>query len=214
MDSDEEAYVLLLLADSNLPTGSFVASSGLESCLTHGFSSRADFIISFVTDSVQTYAHGALPFVSDTHRVVTGLCVEEDTVQRVLGDLTVLDEHYHAMTLNHIARRASQSQGVALLSLFAKGFSRPAFIPAPKSVDDRDRESRLNSLVDMFKAMARKGDTHSHLPICWGILTAALRLRLGENSPPTLHHLTDLQSDHSTFTCSCMREASSPPRSA
>ena len=58
MNSDDEAYILMLLSDGNLPTGkcqvirvdrahltrlegSFVASAGLESYVTHGFLTHA-----------------------------------------------------------------------------------------------------------------------------------------------------------------------------
>ncbi|KAG6817885.1 hypothetical protein H0H87_001717 [Tephrocybe sp. NHM501043] len=71
-DDDNETYILLLLSDSNLPTGSFVASSGLESYVKHGFatSGPTTATITFVQDSLGAYARSALPFVSDAHRIV------------------------------------------------------------------------------------------------------------------------------------------------
>ncbi|KAJ6518345.1 hypothetical protein C8R47DRAFT_1232499, partial [Mycena vitilis] len=73
--------------DSNLPTGAFVASSGLESFLKHGFGApplassspsssssanlKLDTIATFIRDSLGTYAPSALPFVSDAHAVVS-----------------------------------------------------------------------------------------------------------------------------------------------
>ncbi|KAJ7180397.1 UreF-domain-containing protein [Mycena crocata] len=186
----DETYLLLLLSDSNLPTGSFVASSGLESFLKHGFgapplnqptaSLKMDTIATFVRDSLSTYASSALPFASDAHDIVCQLrCCKTDTT-RTLTVLKELDELYECMTLNHVAKRASKAQGVALLSLYSKGFSRPQGL-AFSSVPDTTQEAHdMTALVDAFKLMVRRGETdaHGHLPICWGILCAALGLSL------------------------------------
>ncbi|KAL1946465.1 hypothetical protein VTO73DRAFT_14569 [Trametes versicolor] len=196
MDSDHEAYILLLLSDSNLPTGAFVASAGLESYVAHGFFTdfaspsdappldKMDHTISFLRDSLSTYAHSALPFVLDAHLIVEEALEEseasaEATADRAVERLRELDELYETMTLNHVARRASKSQGVALLTLFSKGFSKPRLFrqlqPAePSRVSER--EARATILVDRLKLLVRREETHGHLPICWGLLTAALEL--------------------------------------
>ena len=182
MDGDDQTFILLLLSDGNLPTGSFVASSGLESYLKHGFaSSNTDPTITFLRDSLETYARSALPFVSDAHSVVGQVRQEysddEEQLGDVLTDLVALDELYHATTLNHVARRASQAQGVALLTLYTKSFSRP------ESSGWSKEDHRLSHLIDRLKLLVRRGETHGHLPICWGILTGALGLSLGRSSP-------------------------------
>ncbi|KAJ6628957.1 urease accessory protein UreF [Mycena sp. CBHHK59/15] len=156
----DETYLLLLLSDSNLPTGSFVASSGLESFLKHGFGAppldqpstnlKMDTIATFIHDSLSTYAPSALPFVSDAHNIVQLQRGDAD-MARTLAVLKELDALYECMTLNHVAKRASKAQGVALLSLYSKGFSCP-------------RACRLHA--------------HGHLPVCWGVLCAALGLSL------------------------------------
>ncbi|KAI0638414.1 hypothetical protein C8Q77DRAFT_430966 [Trametes polyzona] len=196
MDSDHEAYILLLLSDSNLPTGSFVASAGLESYVTHGFFTdlaspssppppdKTDYTISFLRDSMSTYAHSALPFVLDAHLVAeealnAPALSTEVTPERAIERLKELDELYETMTLNHVARRASKSQGVALLTLFSKGFSKPHLsrqLQSPTLFDDAEREARATKLVDQLKLLVRREETHGHLPICWGVLTAALGL--------------------------------------
>ncbi|KAJ7068611.1 UreF-domain-containing protein [Mycena amicta] len=181
---DREAYLLLLLSDSNLPTGSFVASSGLESFLTHGFgratgTGKLDTITTFVRDSLSTYAPSALPFVSDAHIVVSRIALEsaeaQEDVVLSLRDVEKLDSLYECMTLNHVARRASTAQGVALLTLYSKGFSRPN---NAETVPEKER--RLSRLVDTFKRRVRlsDGSAFGHLPICWGMLCAALGLSL------------------------------------
>lgn len=159
----DDEYVLLLLADSNLPTGSFVASSGLESYNTHGFLAHPHgaALLAFIHDSLHSYAHTALPVVSDAHRVVA-LVDLRDPIPALMS----LDAFYESITLNHVARRASTSQGVALLTLYTKAFAPPDTHP-------------LASLVDQLKLAVRRGDTHGHLPLCWGVLTGALGLSLG-----------------------------------
>ncbi|KAI0796990.1 UreF-domain-containing protein [Abortiporus biennis] len=188
MDNDEEAYILLLLSDGNLPTGSFVASAGLESYATHGFLSplpeqkgkdKVACLVDFIRNSLSTYARNSLPFVHDVMRVVQQIIDgtssdESGWLDRALQDLSALDDLYETMTLNHVSRRASKSQGVALLTLYSKGFSKPK-----SSIPREDiRQHRISTIVDKFKLMIRREDTHGHLPVCWGVLTGALGLSL------------------------------------
>ncbi|KAL7282583.1 hypothetical protein ACG7TL_004054 [Trametes sanguinea] len=202
MDSDHEAYILLLLSDSNLPTGSFVASAGLESYVTHGFfadlsspSSSAptappdkmDYTVNFLRDSLSSYAHSALPFVLDAHLIVEDALKEahegaEGALDSALRRLRELDELYESTTLNHVARRASKNQGVALLTLFSKGFSKPQLsrhVRRAEPVGAPEPDAIVSKLVDRLKLDVRSEETHGHLPICWGVLTAALRLSPG-----------------------------------
>ncbi|GLB34068.1 putative ureF [Lyophyllum shimeji] len=190
MDDDDETYILLLLSDSNLPTGSFVASSGLESYIKHGFmTSPTSTIVTFLQDSLGAYARSALPFVTDAHHVVERLRTREkdggietgdmrECQDKALEDLAALDDLYDTMTLNHVARRASKSQGVALLTLYSKGFSRPSSSSVISGAEGCDQNRCMSDLLEKFKLMARKEDTQAHLPICWGVLTAALGLAL------------------------------------
>jgi len=180
---DDETYLLFLLSDSNLPTGSFVASSGLESYITHAFGSRDSYerTVSFMHDSLASYARSALPFVSDAHRLVSRYRSNSTTLEKssVLSVLQSLDDLYETMTLNHVARRASKSQGVALLTLYSKGFSRPPSLPFIPAAEEDQIVASISDLVSQFKLYIRKDNAHGHLPICWGILTAALGLSLG-----------------------------------
>jgi urease accessory protein UreF len=178
-DADAERYVLLLLADSGLPTGAFVASAGLESYIAHGFlGAGAGGPRAFLAASLDSYAHAALPFVGDAHAAtiarLDGHTAEEDCVQR----LAELDALYDAMTLSVPARRASRAQGVALLTLYARGFAPPAGMGALSEWD-----ARAGALVAAFKAAVRAERTPGHLPVCWAILTSALGLSAGPSLP-------------------------------
>ncbi|KAJ3846851.1 hypothetical protein EV368DRAFT_52157 [Lentinula lateritia] len=188
---DDETYLLLLLSDSNLPTGAFVASSGFESYIKHGFGGTrtktrdgdgdrddgtntvnlkgTERTTAFMSDSVGAYARSALPFVADAYRVVRGVVIGGDggdgDLETHLRKIQELDALYDVMTLNHVTKRASKSQGVALLTLYSKGFSDPS-------------TSTMASLVSRYKTLVRAQHTPGHLPISWGILTGALGLTL------------------------------------
>lgn len=188
MNDDDETFILLVLSDSNLPTGSFVASSGLESYFKHGFASlfpsSEHTLVSYIRQSLPTYARSALPFVTDAHRVISATKDSKTALNRLLA----LDQLYEASNLNHVARRASRSQGVALLTLFSKGLSKPP-IHADIFKDEpspSQQSSLLSSLVDEFKLLVRREETPGHLPVCWGILTGALGLSLGSHRSSTL----------------------------
>lgn len=182
VNGEDETYILLLLSDSNLPTGSFVASSGLESYVKHGFfaSNSPDSPVDILQDSLTTYARSALAFVSDSHRTIEEfLQCESRSLTDTLANLKALDEFYETMTLNHVAKRASKSQGVALLSLYSKGFSCPPFLARHEKTLESNREIRLTGLIDQLKLMIRRDETPGYLPVCWGALTGALKLTLG-----------------------------------
>jgi len=95
-----------------------------------------------------------------------------------LKDLSALDNLYAAMTLNHVAQRASKAQGVALISLYSKGFSRSPSLYTFSGTGAEEHDLRMSKLFERFKLMVRREEIHGHLPVCWGALTAALGLSL------------------------------------
>lgn len=190
MDGDTESYVLLLLSDGNLPTGSFVASSGLEAYVKHGFfalsspstapPAKTAATINFLRDSVQSYARSTLSFISAIYEVCVRLQQHDGGgssplgVDAALRSVTTLDDLYESTTLNHVARRASTTQGVALLTLLTRGLVQPSWVEG----EDLGRK-RIETLADTLKLEIRRGSVHGHLPICWAVLTAALGLSCG-----------------------------------
>jgi urease accessory protein len=159
-----------------------------------------DATIAFMRDSLSSYARLSLPFVTDAHLAVGAFRVASTPSQTeaTLRRLQELDRLYEVMTLNHVAKRASRAQGVALLTLHSKGFSRPAWLDSlvegntlrgdqlTDGVSYANGQAKFDVLVDAFKLLIRKGNTQGHLPICWGILTGALQLSLGGMFPPLL----------------------------
>lgn len=225
-DDDLETYLLLLLSDSNLPTGGFVASSGLESFHAHGLLHNArptpshprssppaprsnvapsqaqlsSATLSFVQSTLHSYARASFPFLTRVHTLVhsylerAGQAAGPETEGRMLECLRAiasLDEGYHSLLLNHVARRASKAQGIALLTLYSKAFARPIGLdrqpfsgtPTSSSLQTPADHAKIEAaarLVDTLKLDIRRStrQVHGHLPICWAVFAACLGIGL------------------------------------
>ena len=103
------SWLLLQLADSAFPSGSFAHSFGLEA------SRGVVPLPRFVRDAIWQCGHGALPLVNGAFR----------------GDaLAALDARADAFLVNHVANRASRTQGRAFHATCARIF--PAHVaPTP-----------------------------------------------------------------------------------
>lgn len=118
-----ESYLVQLLSDSNLPTGGFIASGGLESYHAHGFLPPRDTVsttLSFVEHTLANYAASVLPYMCAAYRLSRSYIDGHDDA---LDALCRLDWHHHTLLLNHVSRRASLIQGIALLTLYVRSFS-------------------------------------------------------------------------------------------
>jgi len=238
---DLSQYVLLLLSDSNLPTGGFITSAGLESYVVHGLLSQcaqelhagqdehtaAGFssstsqaqscsaFLGFVGSSLDSYAQMSMPFLADAHRLTADLrsspaqesngsqlnvdgvdAPKQGQVDAFVDRFSKLDDAYHSMVLNHVARRASCAQGIAFLTLFSKAFAREPELASsvhsairsrrpsagPSSSPPLKRNVPNSALIplalDALKLQIRHGQTQGHLPTCFGVFTATLGLDL------------------------------------
>ncbi|KND01561.1 uncharacterized protein SPPG_03361 [Spizellomyces punctatus DAOM BR117] len=160
--------------------GGFVASAGLEAAVQAGHvrsTPDGSSLVSFVTASLHSYAHSAVPYVRAAWQALdeTGLDADTDSlptkrtdrVKNVVQKLQVLDEEYDGLTgSNHVARRASRTQGAAFLTLLVRGF------PAAHGVD----------VVSVFKTEVRASRTAGHLPICFGVVSNCLGISLERTS--------------------------------
>lgn len=194
---DLERHLLYVLLDSNLPTGGFVASSGLESYIKHGFFAPShlaasegktklskplgvqDAVVRYAQASVYNYARSTLPFVCDAWKAVQ-LIRDIDSENAVVDDLISLDKVYESMTLNHVTKRSSTAQGTALLTLLTKGFAQPSLAIAYDDTGGVADAVWWKKEVDHYKRQVRAGKSFGHLPVCWGVITAAMGLSLGE----------------------------------
>ncbi|KAK4501332.1 hypothetical protein PRZ48_007140 [Zasmidium cellare] len=112
-------HALLLLSDSQLPLGSFAFSSGLESFLGHkklsnthlssSASAKVAALQGFLEQSVANVSSTALPYVLAAYR-------NPETLED-------LDNDFDASTPCTVARRASITQGKALITLWEKALS-------------------------------------------------------------------------------------------
>ncbi|GAA6021283.1 hypothetical protein JCM11491_005790 [Sporobolomyces phaffii] len=195
-----EEYLVLLLSDSNLPTGGFVASSGLESFIQHGYlsasSSPEQGLVEFVKSSLDNYAHANGPIVArafaavDRYRHSPALSFlarlaaadkpttddERDDLRDALDELYDVDRLCDEMILNAVARRASIAQGHALLSLYSR-----ALAPAP----DRRNGHEIARLVERVReevkqdaATGAAGQWKGHQSTSFGIVMSAVGLSL------------------------------------
>ncbi|KAK4684799.1 urease accessory protein, partial [Tremellales sp. Uapishka_1] len=197
-------HLLYILLDSNLPTGGFVSSSGLESYAKHGFltpspsyssftSSSASLtpsapsssssqsptavarsIVEFSKSEIQNYSRTTLTFVRDAWTLVHDSLQGEGT-SAVVDAILQLDEYHESAILSHVARRSSKAQGIAMLTLFGRGLSKP---PGFDEIELDEREQRAKALVDQYKRLVRKGVGNGHLAVCFGVMTAAMGLSL------------------------------------
>lgn len=111
-DSGEQQlkWSLWQLLDSVFPTGGFAHSSGLEAAVQIGSVADSITLQHFVLSCIQNTAALLLPFVFEASQ-----CSSIDLWKR-------LDSFLHAQLTNHVARRASITQGTALLRVASSVF--------------------------------------------------------------------------------------------
>ncbi|TKA53441.1 hypothetical protein B0A53_04435 [Rhodotorula sp. CCFEE 5036] len=219
LDKSLEDYLLLVLSDSNLPTGGFVASSGLESWLQHGYSSIAEPptrtgsaaelsapplpnapdgpINAFISQSLHSYARLNVPLVRQAHAAVKKmpLGAGEETesssraVETAFASILAVDIICETMTLNHVARRASVAQGVALLTLYDRAFAPPI------GSSEASRDEATIRLVARYRNAVKTAENgcNGHMSVAFGVLTAAIgvgiAVRMNSIGPYLAHRM-------------------------
>jgi urease accessory protein len=173
------------LSPSNLPTGGFIASSGLESYIQHGLlasdgaENKAAGVLHFLRKSLHAYARLSLPFLSSAHLLLLALPASSSAdpnddlaaTQNAFDRLLQLDHQFETMSLNHIARRASTAQGIALLTLYERAL-------APEVEAEGKGPRQL--LVERLRKAVRAGEALGHLPVGFAAMAGACGLSLGE----------------------------------
>jgi urease accessory protein len=105
-------WLLWQLADSAFPTGGFAHSGGLEAASQQGEIRSPAELASFIQTSLDQAGQAALPFVTEVfyepHR---------------FGEI---DRLCDAFLSNHVANRASRSQGQAMLLTVERAFALPS----------------------------------------------------------------------------------------
>ena len=186
--------------------------------------------LSFARSTLHSYARSAFPFLSRVHELVHTYIsthlrkrtpgpdadahadghheyeyaadAHAAALRETLSSISWLDHAYHSLLLNHVARRASTTQGIALLTLYTKAFARPISLDSqhfsgsrlgtPAPAPDQDQDARrihvAATLVDSLKRDIRRSAAartasepawsrqHGHLPICWAVFSACIGL--------------------------------------
>lgn len=163
---------LMLLADSALPLGSFAYSSGLESFLAHHKplpegATVLSLFHKFLRLSVQSVAYTNVPYV---------LAAFRDPLA-----MMDLDNDLDASTPCTVARRASISQGRALLGVWEKAFT----VTARKQFSESGLEAAtcIDTFAGDMKVAALSQDpitVNGHMAPIWGVVCVALGLNLEE----------------------------------
>ncbi|BGP18757.1 hypothetical protein JCM10213_003044 [Rhodosporidiobolus nylandii] len=176
-DAHLESYLLAVLSDSNLPTGGFVASSGLEAWIQHGYLALAPSplaagppatpppdkaLLAFVAHSLHSYARVNAPLLRAAHAAVWALrsppsrssspsTSTSSSLPTALASTLAADQLADSLTLNHVARRASVAQGNALLTLYER-----AFAPPPGEGGGEVGEQAVREFVKEYRARVRR----------------------------------------------------------
>ncbi|KAJ1647248.1 hypothetical protein LPJ64_001361 [Coemansia asiatica] len=187
---DKETWLLWMLADSQLPTGGFVASAGLEAAVQGGLvhenaaEGDKDSFTRFIHDSTSNQAQFALPVCSQVHDTVlksltlsdadanAEVEASQDThdkaLENAIQELRRIDAYHHSMLAsNKVAMRASIAQGGGLLSLFNRGYALAGFM--------EDRHGQLCvKIAKRLQRLSRLGEMRGHWATMFGFVCVAL----------------------------------------
>lgn len=104
-------WLVWQIADSAFPSGGFAHSNGLEAAWQQGEIASCEQLAHFIRAHTAQLGHVALPFVNEAFHET-----------RPFGELDALCE---AFLSNHVAKRASRSQGQAFLFAATHAFASP-----------------------------------------------------------------------------------------
>jgi urease accessory protein len=157
------SWMILQLADSAFPTGGFVHSGGLEALVQAGEVRGRGDVERFCADTAKQTARGALPIVGAAF----------DDPDR----LAAIDAFTRTTLWSHVASRASQAQGWALLDTVARAFDLPAAREARAQLAGGGHLAPVFGFVTRLLEVSRDDAlaTFLHLTIR-GVLSAAIRL--------------------------------------
>jgi urease accessory protein len=161
--NETSSWLLYILTDSALPTGGFVASSGLEASYQAGLVDHAS-LPAFVKSSTHNYACNTNCFVRAGYEAPD----QENPIEYLEEYDGICDA---VMAANTVARRASLAQGMAMLTLYLKCFS--------------DNSKYDIQTIKLWKKLIRGEKVDGHFAICFGLVCRYLNVDLGKNKERT-----------------------------
>jgi urease accessory protein len=174
-------WQVLQIADSGFPTGGFAHSAGLEAALQLGEARTACGLDAYVRAHLWNVGSASLPFVAAAH---------DDPAAA-----WSLDGRLDAQLTNHVANRASRTQGRAFLATCSRVFDEGLVAVLADRAASRDVPAHLAPMFGAALAalsVARHDALALHLLLALrGVASAAVRL--GVVGP---HEAQRLQSRH------------------
>ena len=151
------------LIDSAFPSGSFVHSGGLEAARYWKLIETPDDLCEFLRHSLVQIGRSTLPFISESYHD--------------LDRFQVLDAEFDAFLTNHVANRASRSQGRAFLTAAEIAFRSRLGRSTSGSLNDHEETRRSWWLTKLRDGMVHP-TTATHLPVVFGAVTRLLVIPL------------------------------------
>jgi len=149
-----EDWVVWQLIDSAFPSGGFAHSGGVEAASQLEFLSNRAALDTFLQEQLKQIYHCSLKLVIKAYQSVDKDAPFEKNIQ----SYTSVDHLAQAITLNHVANRASRAQGSALLSTSSQCFP----------------DSGLSS----YKSHARSYSLYHHYPPVFGLVCRLMGIKL------------------------------------
>lgn len=173
------SWRVLQIADSGFPVGGFAHSSGLEALLHHGWPAGVEELDAYAAAHLWNVGHSSLPFAAAAFDATS--------------DLPAIDARLDALLSNHVANRASRTQGRTFVATCARVFDGAGI----QRLAEKARASQeiVSHFAPLFgAAMAALGlhreealALHLHCALR-GLLSAAVRLAIvGPHEAARIH---------------------------
>ncbi|HLK39323.1 MAG TPA: urease accessory UreF family protein [Polyangiaceae bacterium] len=174
---------VLQVADSAFPTGGFAHSAGLEAAVHAGEARTSERLESWLHAHLWNVGTSSLPFVAATH-------------DRPF-DVWAIDALADAQMTNHVANRASRTQGRAFAATCARVFDEQAVAELARAAASRSVASHLAPVFGAVLALLgvdRREALALHLLLALRAITSAA-IRLGLVGP---HEAQRMQRRHTS----------------
>ena len=160
------AWRILQIADSAFPAGGFAHSAGLEATMHLGEVTSLDTLDAFVHQTLWNAGNASLPFVGGAYDRPS--------------DVWRLNAQIDAMLTNHVANRASRTQGRSFVATCARVFDEPGLASLVSTSRTRDVKAHFAPLLGATLATLAVGRgtalaLHLYLTLR-GSASAAVRL--------------------------------------
>lgn len=170
---------VLQIADSGFPVGGFAHSAGLEAMVHHGWPATIEQFDAYTEACLWNVGCSSLPFVAAAYDAP--------------AEIAAIDARLDAFVSNHVANRASRTQGRAFISTCARAFDVPEVRRLAEAARAgggiRAHHAPLFGAAMALLGVDRRdaGELHLHCALR-GLLSAAVRLSVvGPHEAARMH---------------------------